>query len=191
MFGLFKKKKSHNDVIKAAEKAPAPKSYIDMVNAAEKEIIANSNITLDDERSPITLKRGEAYLFSVPATLGTYKSNGKVGYSGVTVSIPIMKGVRYRVGSGRMGVQKSWVFDNPGVLHVTTTRVVFDGSTKNSSAPMSKIIEMQIDEANRCLLIGRESGPDWAFKMNEFPPADKMAAALAFAEGRVNNFKKA
>ena len=173
MFGLFKK-----------STVTGP-SYTEQVTAAADEIIATGKAVVD-LNAPFRMKEGEHYIASVPATLGTYKNNGNFGAHGLTVSVKIAKGVRYRAGVGQMSMQKSWVFDQPGILHITSDRLVFNGINKNSSVNYTKVINMSIDNAKKILYVDRDTGADWAFKLDEFPEVDKMATAFLFQQGKIS-----
>jgi|TARA_B110000902_G_C13863480_1_gene420032 hypothetical protein len=172
MFGLFKSKE-------------VKQSYLEQVQSEMDNIVDNGKVALDD-LPPFRMKKGEHYIFSVDANLGTYKNNGNFKYGALTGRIKIAKGISLRGGAGKMGMEKSWVFDQPGVLHVTTDRIVFNGINKNSSVNFTKVIDMTIDEDNNALFIDRESGSDWAFKMSDIPETNKMATAFLFQRGQIS-----
>ena len=67
--------------------------------------------------------------------------------SGVSLSIPIVKGVRYRVGSGRVTSEKSWQETARGRLLVTDKAVVFESPQKNERMTWAQIsaVELMLD----------------------------------------------
>jgi hypothetical protein len=158
------------------------RSYSEHVDDAMQELIEQGSVVGSDE-TPFKMKKNEIFLFSVSATLGTYKRNGNVGYGGVAVRIPIAKGVSFRAGGGKMGMQKSWVFDQPGELHVTTDRIVFNGENKNTSVNFTKVIDMSIVDKQQVLYIDKETGADLAFALDSWPDVDNMASAFLAQRG--------
>lgn len=161
------------------------KSYPKKVVATCHELLESGRAEASSD-APFRLKKNEHYIFSVGATLGTYKNNGNFGYAALTGRVRIAKGVSFRVGGGKMGMQKSWVFDQPGQLHITTQRIVFDGINKNSSVPFTKMLDMAVDNSGKVLYVDRETGADWAFKLDEKPELKKMATAFLFQKGLIN-----
>ena len=92
---------------------------------------------------PINLQRGEVCHLSGEATWHELRTRTeRVVYSGTSVSIPIMKGVRYRVSSyrpQRVTRQELTPIDS-GPFYVTSKRVIFDGVHKNSAIRYSSLI---------------------------------------------------
>lgn len=190
MLGFLTKAKEAFSEARAAAKYKS--EYADRVVKIMEDIIENqkadgttvlSNIS---KNAPFKLKKGESFLFSVNATLGTYKNDGRVSYGGLTGSIKVAKGVRFRVGSGRMAMGKSWVFDNPGTLHVTTDRIIFDGASKNVNSSLDKITNMGIDSNEMILTVDRETGADWWFRVDQWPTENEMAGFFMFQRGLVS-----
>ncbi|OFW28584.1 MAG: hypothetical protein A3H97_05075 [Acidobacteria bacterium RIFCSPLOWO2_02_FULL_65_29] len=110
---------------------------------------------------PILLQRGEVCHFSGAASHHEIKTITKrINYSGPTASIKIMKGVRWRVGS--IAVQKVTTDVmtqlDTGNLYVTSKRVFFDGTKKNVSIPLGKIIKFTVFKDG--LQIEKEAGKD-------------------------------
>jgi len=135
--------------------------------------------------APFQLKRNEKYITGVNATINLWKNTGRGGYHGITVSIPIMKGVRYRAGGGRIGMEKAWVADQQGTLHFTTDRVVFNGNNKNFSVRWDKVIGLSTDSNGTAIVIDRESGNDWAFALHNQLPVSAMATIFTVEENRL------
>lgn len=91
----------------------------------------------------IILKKGEVVHWLCPATLKKQKNiTQQIVYRGLTTSIKIAKGVRYRVGSIKMApkVKEMMIEVDSGNLWFTNKRVGFLGSRKNFSFPYSKIL---------------------------------------------------
>jgi hypothetical protein len=92
---------------------------------------------------PLNLQRGEVCHLSGEATWHELRTKTeRVGYSGTSVSIPIMKGVRYRVSSyrpQRVTRQELTPIDS-GPFYVTSKRVIFDGAHKNSAIRYSSLL---------------------------------------------------
>lgn len=154
---LFKKK----------EVEPVGPDYIEQLESA---------VPSEPKEAPFKMKKGEEYITSTPATLCLYKSDGRIGGHGVTARIKIMKGVYYRVGSGRVAMGKSWQADQSGVLHFTTDRIIFNGSNKNFSTQWHKVIELGLTPDGKQIRIDRESGADWMFALEEALPVSEFKA---------------
>lgn len=108
------------------------------------------------------------------ATRMEMKSTGRYKTGGTSVSIPIMKGVRYRVGSGSIRTEKSWQATAQGRLLVTDKAVVFEGGDRNERITWAQIanIEMLLDG----FIIAKRSGPPRTYQVNS--PDPKFAAVL-------------
>ena len=184
MFNFIK-----NAISTAKEKAVAVKeaydysqAYVDRVQTVVNQIVKTKQGIFQDN-APFKLKKGERYIGSTSAVLGTYKSDGRISASGVTARIPIAKGVSFRMGSGRVSMGKSWVYDQPGTLHFTSERIIFNGVNTNSSVNLTKVIDITLgDRAGNTILIDRETGKDWSFKVNTIPE-ETLATIFACAKG--------
>ncbi|MDW9479006.1 hypothetical protein GOB57_10000 [Sinorhizobium meliloti] len=78
------------------------------------------------------------------ASLMELKSSGSYRAAGTTISIPIVKGVRYRVGSGRITSEKSWQVTATGRLLVTDKAVVFESPQKNERMTWGQIADAEL-----------------------------------------------
>lgn len=76
------------------------------------------------------------------ATRMEMKSTGRYKTGGTSVSIPIVKGVRYRVGSGSIRTEKSWQATARGRLLVTDKAVVFEGGEKNERITWTQVADV-------------------------------------------------
>lgn len=95
----------------------------------------------------IIMKEGEVLHWGCPATLKKQKRvTTRVNYGGLTGSIRIMKGVRYRVGSIGIAPQTSEVMvdEDTGNFWLTNQRLGFLGSRKNFTMPYNKILSLEL-----------------------------------------------
>jgi hypothetical protein len=94
----------------------------------------------------IVMQKGEICHASIPAKMLEERVI-KSGYAGRShgISLPIVKGVRYRIGSSRGNFvsEKGIVPVSFGTLNITDQRIVFSGDGKSHSAPYSKLIDVQ------------------------------------------------
>lgn len=168
MFGFFKKDKKEPELPK--------ERYID-------KVLKITSVDIDDADCPFKLKRNEEYIGSVGATLYLYKSDGNIAGAGITARIKIVKGIYFRAGAGKMVANKSWQPDQHGTLHITSDRIIFNGDNKNVNTRWNKVIEFTFDhDDGEQLEIGRESGPDWIFALDEALSPEQMAAALHYQQ---------
>jgi hypothetical protein len=84
------------------------------------------------------------------------RSTGRFRTGGASISIPIVKGVRYRIGSGTIRTQKEWQATAQGRLLVTDRALVFEGGDKNERVTWTQVanVELLIDG----LIIHKRSG---------------------------------
>lgn len=95
----------------------------------------------------VIFKKGEILHWLCGATLKKQKRiTERIGYSGLTASIKIMKGLRYRVGSIKLAPQTREIMidEDNGNFWMTNQRVGFLGSRKNFSFPYSKILSFEL-----------------------------------------------
>jgi len=156
------------------------KNYETQVENEFQKLENGMSIDVDNSQSPVKLKKDESYLGSMPVQMGTYKNNGNFKYAAVTARIPIVKGIKLRLGQGKMGFDKSWVYDHPGLLIFTTKRIIFNGDYSNKSIAWSSVLEFAIDSKVDMMLIGSESGKDMAFEVKEWLDPKVMAVICHF-----------
>lgn len=72
------------------------------------------------------------------------KSSGYYRTSGTSLSIPIMKGVRYRIGAGRIASEKSWQVTATGRLLVTDKAIAFESPQKNERITWGQIADVEL-----------------------------------------------
>lgn len=113
---------------------------------------------LKDTGLDIVLKKDEVIHWICPAQLRKLKKVTKrVNYSGFTHSIKIVGGLRYRVGSIKVGTETSEFFitEDNGNLWITNKRVGFRGQRKSFALPYEKIHYFELNEASG-LVISKE-----------------------------------
>lgn len=90
----------------------------------------------------IVVQKNEIVHWQVPAHLLITKTV-TTGYTAASrgISIRIMKGVSYRVGTSRSTpIKEQIAVENPGVLVITNKRIVFSSTTKSFAIPFTKLI---------------------------------------------------
>lgn len=106
----------------------------------------------------VQLKKDENILWVIEAYLNKYKTKTeRVNYGGPVVSIPIIKGVRYRVGSIKVEPVKREYLETVdiGEAIFTTKRLIFIGNKNTISIDYKKILS--IEECEAGLAIKREN----------------------------------
>ena len=95
----------------------------------------------------IILKKEEVVHWLCSATLKKRKRVvDRISYSGLSTSIRIMKGVRYRVGSIKLAPQTKDVMidEDSGNFWLTNQRIGFLGHRKNFSLPYNKVLSFDL-----------------------------------------------
>lgn len=111
-------------------------NYLVLLNAL------NNGYLPTKSNSVIVLQKNEIAHWEVPASLLISKTV-TTGYSGGSrgVSLRVMKGVSYRVGASRSTpIREQVSIKLPGVLVITSKRVVFSSPTKSFSIPFTQLI---------------------------------------------------
>jgi hypothetical protein len=126
--------------------------------------------------SIIVLQKNETTHWEAPASLLISKII-TTGYSGSSrgVSIRIMKGVSYKVGTSRSAPIKEQVsIKHPGILIITSKRVVFSSNTKSFSVPFTQLISfdpysdglgLQKSNASYLLSLANDRSAEVTFKI--------------------------
>ncbi|PIT88670.1 MAG: hypothetical protein COU29_02795 [Candidatus Magasanikbacteria bacterium CG10_big_fil_rev_8_21_14_0_10_36_32] len=105
----------------------------------------------------IIFKKGEVLHWGCPAVIKKYKRiANRINYGGLTGSIKIMKGLRYRVGSIGYSTASNehLITEDVGIFWLTNQRVGFKGNRKNFSFPYSKIHVFELTQVG--LLFSKE-----------------------------------
>jgi hypothetical protein len=130
----------------------------------------------------LNLKRGEECHFRTPAThLERRTVTRAIAYAGPTVSIPIVKGVRFRLGAiapQRISQEILAPLDE-GVLYITNRRLLFDGSKQSRTFELSKLINFT--PYSDGLNIERDRGKDQVFQFEGEVELAAMILAAALA----------
>lgn len=98
----------------------------------------------------IVFKKGEVLHWGCPAVIKKYKRiTNRISYGGPTMSIKIMKGLRYRVGSIGFSTSSSehLIAEDSGAFWLTNQRIGFRGNRKNFAFPYSKIHSFELTQA--------------------------------------------
>jgi hypothetical protein len=82
----------------------------------------------------------------------------RVSYAGPTVSLPIVKGVRFRMGSFAPAVERSESLTqiDSGTLYITNKRLFFDGEANNRTIRLGRITSYQV--FSDAIVIEKDSG---------------------------------
>ncbi len=177
-------KKGVNKIKKVHADAKHKNQYRERVEAEIDNIKAKGSTSVEST-APFKLKKGEKYIAGVEAVLGTYKRDGNFQYGAMTARIKIAKGVHFRLGQGRVGMSKSWMYDQPGTLHLTTDRLIFNGVNKNTTLKWDKVIKVSCTDDGQQIYIDKESGSDLSFNLDSIIPESQFATAVAFQTGAV------
>lgn len=116
------------------------------------------------------------------ATKMELRSTGRYQTGGTTVSIPIMKGVRYRVGTGTIRSEKEWQGTAFGRLILTDKAFVFEGNEKNERITWTQVANAEL--LSDGFRVFKRTGPPRTFAVER--PDPKFAAALDLMLRRVD-----
>jgi hypothetical protein len=97
--------------------------------------------------APIMLGRNEVCYCSAVAKwhqIKTYKN--RIGSTGFSTSIRIMKGVSYRASTIRpqYQTQEGMAEISDGTLYVTNKKVIFDGTSRSTAIPYGRLVSLQL-----------------------------------------------
>jgi hypothetical protein len=166
------------------EKRVMPYHYVYMIKNENK--LPNVQFSYVDNASPIILKKGEEVHFASPSILKEMKTTN-LGYQGGSrgVSIRVMKGVNYRVGSHRGYVKKEekLVETSSGYLLLTNKRIFLHPSQncKPVSIPLNKILSYNCFENGvEIYKDGREKGYFFETKNEGAPEIIGMCLGFMF-----------
>jgi hypothetical protein len=82
--------------------------------------------------------------------------------------VPIVQGLRWRAsfGSGQIKPEMKWVFNEEGVLWFTNQRIIFDGSNKNITIQLPKVLNLGFANSDASLFyLDIENGKDAMFNL--------------------------
>lgn len=95
----------------------------------------------------IILKKGEILHFGAVSVLRKLKRvTTRINYGGLTASVKIMKGVRYRAGSIGIGAESKEILtaEDKGIFWITNQRVGYIGNRKHFSFPFGKVHSFEL-----------------------------------------------
>lgn len=128
-------------------KAKKRKDKDTLLGMADKLEEISKELKSIEPSSPISLKAGEAVYFeSQPVGLIEYRSSGST-YSGMnqSVSVPIVKGVRYSVGSSQGSITRNpeqLTQIDTGKAIFTNQRIIFVGPNNTREWDLNKLVDM-------------------------------------------------
>ena len=126
---------------------------------------------LDWSNVGIIPKKGEMLHYLDRAVLREMKSKTtRINYGGLTGSIKIVKGVRYRWGSMNVDTQKTNYIDNVanGIFFISNKRVGFVSQTKNFSLPIPKIMSVTLEPSIGLLLFKENKDKPYMMALNSY-----------------------
>jgi hypothetical protein len=115
--------------------------------ASNAAALASSTGELPSLQAPVNLQKGEiCHWIGRARWYELRKQTRRVCYSGLTVSIPIMKHVRYRVGTIAPTItsSESLALIDTGTLYITNKRVFFDGASRNVTLKHNQLASVQV-----------------------------------------------
>jgi hypothetical protein len=116
----------------------------------------------------IIFKDGEGMHYAQAATLRKFKRiTTAINYRGMSGSIKIMKGLRYRMGSINVGHETQDIFavDDIGIFYLTNQRIGFLGSRKQFDLPYIKINSIELKPEGLYIF---KSGKEQAYILTMF-----------------------
>lgn len=124
---------------------------------ADGEILPWPNSDVDVRMAP-----GETFLFGCATHLVKKKKVTKrINYSGLTYTVRITKGLRYRIGSikAQRITQEEIVSVDTGTIWVSTHRIGFRGNDKNVIVDLKKVAVVDVDEGLLTLFKSGKENP--------------------------------
>lgn len=109
------------------------------------------------------------------------KSTGRYRAGGHSVSIPIMKGVRYRVSSGSIQTEKTWQATARGRFLATDKAIAFEGSDKNERITWTQVANIEL--LSDGFVIAKRTGPARTYQVDS--PDAKFAAVVELMLARI------
>jgi len=139
---------------------------------------------------PVNLQRGEECYWVGEASWYELRAKTRsVNYSAVTASIPIAKGIRFRVGSISPSVEREsqlTPIDN-GTLYVTNKRVLFDGAEKNTTIQHKDLIGLKVLQGGIILEKGTGRSPHLMLREDAESAAALIARCLSGTTSKENH----
>ncbi len=153
--------------------------YLIMLNELEKGYLPVI------QNAAIVTQKDEIVHWQTSATLLTPKTV-TTGYVGGSrgVSIRVMKGVSYRVGSSRSTpIRETITMRNPGNLVVTNKRIVFTGAGKSFSIGYKQLLSF--DPYSNGVGLQKTNGPSYLLELQNFQASE---ITFKMLENAINKF---
>jgi hypothetical protein len=128
---------------------------------------------------PIALQRGEQYYYGPLYLARAPFRTKRVNYRGATLSIPIVKGIRYRVGSLEPSYERTTEMQeiDRGVVYITNKRIFFDGQLKNTTVTYKVMTSVILLDGG--FQVEKQTGKSPCLKLESEP--DKAGALATWA----------
>jgi hypothetical protein len=133
---------------------------------------------------PIALQKAEVCHFHVAAEWHELRTRvQRIGYHGPVLSIPIVRGLRYRVGGITPAVVRSEELTqiDEGDLYFTSKRVLFNGARRNTTIRLSNLIGFQVFADGLALEKSSGRSPYFLFAQDTELAATVLSVLLANA----------
>lgn len=161
-------------------------AYSDSINEVKRSLLTGS------DRASMPILNPSEYGYRVvgkenllavqdDATRMEMKSTGRYRTGGASLSIPVVKGVRYRIGSGTIRGEKEWQATGHGRLIVTDKALSFESSEKNERITWTQISDVEVLMDG--FRIAKRTGPPRTYTVAR--PDPKFAAVVEVMLSRV------
>lgn len=172
---------------RTAQERREAEDYLDAVDVARQSMVVGENrVSLPVlEASSIGYRPvGKEVVVNVQndAVRMENKSTGRYSTNGASVSIPVVKGVRFRVGAGSIRGEKSWQATDTGRLILTDKAIVFEGSAKNERITWGQVSDVEL--LSDGFKVSKRTGPPRFYVTTR--PDPQFAAALEFLLARTD-----
>ena len=97
-----------------------------------------------------------------------WKSTGRYSFGGASVSVPVAKGIRVRVGGGSVAREKAFQVTDRGRLLVTDKALAFEGRKRNERWTWGQLADIEIYRNGYA--IHRRRGKPVTFKWSNAKP---------------------
>lgn len=129
---------------------------------------------------PLLLARSEQCHCAVQAQLLSYRQPEVRYYRGLSMNIPIVRGLRYRFGSVRSTNEPVLSPVESGTLFVTSERIMFRGRRENREISLRRLTDISVEA--RLLRMGPRSGSSLVVRVDT---PDVIAGLIRTARSRI------
>lgn len=130
-------------------------------------------------KCPLLLQKDEQCHFLARGAWCEMRTAKSGSYSGVSFSVPIVRGVRYRVGSYSHDTRRELKEIDTGTLYLTNQRLIFNGEQRNAELALTKLVQVRV--GSDAIAFERSKGEHVAFKT---PDPETLAMVVLAAAGR-------